>query len=279
MCGITGIFAFNLIGKFNKIHVTQATQVLGKRGPDFQDIFLDEWIALGHRRLSIIDTSSVSNQPLWDESHRYCIVFNGEIFNFRELRHQLRNEGVSFFSQGDTEVLLKLYMRYGAKCLDKLNGFFAFCILDKQEQELFIARDRFGIKPLYYCFDEDKFIFASEMKSVMHYGIDKTLDLNSLFTYLQLNYIPAPATIFQSVKKLLPGHFMKVRRQKLNIQQWYSIPFTSTNNANINYDKAKTRLVELLESSVKRRLVADVPLGITRAYVPASDVPADSWHR
>lgn len=261
MCGITGIFAFNLIGKFNKIHVTQATQALSKRGPDFQDIFLDEWIALGHRRLSIIDTSAVSNQPLWDESRRYCIVFNGEIFNFRELRHELRNDGTTFFSQGDTEVLLKLYMKHGAECLEKLNGFFAFCILDRQEQELFIARDRFGIKPLYYCFDEDKFIFASEMKSIIQYGIDKKLDINSLFTYLQLNYIPAPATIFHSVKKLLPGHYAKVRRQKLDIRQWYSIPFEDERSSVFNYDQAKTRLVELLEAAVKRRLVADVPLG------------------
>lgn len=261
MCGITGIFAFNLIGKFNKIHVTQATTSLEKRGPDFQDIFIDEWVGLGHRRLSIIDTSSVSNQPMWDEQRRYCIVFNGEIFNYRELRHELANKGYTFFSEGDTEVLLKLYMHEKEKCLSRLNGFFAFCIYDKQEQTFFVARDRFGIKPLLYCFDEDKFIFASEMKSVIQYGIERSIDYDSLYTYLQLNYIPAPATIFNSVKKLLPGHYLKVRRQHIEDHLWYEIPYRSERPSSLNYEDAQQELRKLLEDSVRRRLVADVPLG------------------
>lgn len=261
MCGITGIFAFNLIGKFNKIHVTQATMSLEKRGPDFQDIFIDEWVGLGHRRLSIIDTSSASNQPMWDEQRRYCIVFNGEIFNYRALRHELANQGYTFFSDGDTEVLLKLYMHEGPKCLSKLNGFFAFCIYDKEEQTFFIARDRFGIKPLLYCFDDDKFIFASEMKSVVQYGIDRTIDYDSLYTYLQLNYIPAPATIFNAVRKLLPGHFLKVSRQHLADDLWYEIPYPPATVSSLSYDAAQQELRKLLEESVQRRLVADVPLG------------------
>lgn len=110
MCGITGIFSFNLVGKFNKIHVTNATMALEKRGPDCQDIYLSEWVALGHRRLSIIDTRAVANQPMWDESNRYCIIFNGEIFNFQELKQELLTKGISFFSNSDTEVLLKLYI-------------------------------------------------------------------------------------------------------------------------------------------------------------------------
>src|SRR6187455_2196234 len=111
MCGITGIFAFNLVGKFNKIHVTAATMSLQKRGPDFQDIYIDEWVGLGHRRLSIIDTSAIAHQPMWDESKRYCIIFNGEIFNYQALKNELVASGVSFFSHSDTEVLLKLFMR------------------------------------------------------------------------------------------------------------------------------------------------------------------------
>src|SRR5690606_24034153 len=194
MCGITGLFAFNLVGKFNKIHVTSATMALDKRGPDVQDIYTDEWVGLGHRRLSILDTSSTANQPMWDETNRYCIVFNGEIFNFSELRSQLQSRGARFESTGDTEVLLKLYIEEKEKCLNKLNGFFSFCIYDKTEQTLFLARDRFGIKPLLYLFDEDKFLFSSEMKSMIQYGIEKTIDYSSLYTYLQLNYIPAPDT-------------------------------------------------------------------------------------
>src|SRR5688572_27889993 len=180
MCGITGIFAFNLVGKFNKIHVTNATMALAKRGPDFQDIYLDEWVGLGHRRLSIIDTTSVANQPMWDESNRYCIIFNGEIFNFQELKKELVAKRYSFFSHSDTEVLLKLFIDQREKCLNKLNGFFSFCVYDKAEQTFFIARDRYGIKPLIYLFDEDKFLFASEMKAILQYGIEKNIDYASL---------------------------------------------------------------------------------------------------
>jgi asparagine synthase (glutamine-hydrolysing) len=263
MCGITGIFAFNLVGKFNKIHVTNATMALEKRGPDFQDIHLEEWIALGHRRLSIIDTSAAGNQPMWDDTKRYCIIFNGEIFNFKELRSDLNRNGVAFHSNSDTEVLLKLYIREKEKCLNKLNGFFSFCIYDKQEESLFLARDRYGIKPLIYLFDDDKFIFASEMKSLLQYGIEKKLDYNSLYIYLQLNYIPAPDTIFSDVKKLLPGHYMKVSRKKMDIESYYSIPYDrdQVEGNKISYDKAKEKFKELLEGAVQKRLVSDVPLG------------------
>jgi asparagine synthase (glutamine-hydrolysing) len=263
MCGITGMFAFNLVGKFNKIHITNATKVLQKRGPDFQDTYIDEWVGLGHRRLSILDTSAAANQPMWDESNRYCIVFNGEIFNFPELKSQLESQGIKFLSGGDTEVLLKLFIAEKERCLERLNGFFSFCVYDKTEQTFFLARDRFGVKPLLYLFDEDKFIFASEMKSILQYGIEKSIDYSSLYTFLQLNYIPAPDTIFTNVKKLMPGHYLKVGRQKMDISQYYSIPYdreTSERNT-ISYDTAKQKVQTLLELSVQRRLVADVPLG------------------
>jgi asparagine synthase (glutamine-hydrolysing) len=263
MCGITGIFAFNLVGKFNKIHVTAATMALEKRGPDFQDIHLEEWVALGHRRLCIIDTSPAAHQPFWDDSRRYCIIFNGEIFNYRELRQQLASKGYQFRSQSDTEVLLNLYIDQKDNCLDKLNGFFTFCIYDRLEKTFFLARDRFGLKPLLYVFDDDKFIFASEMKSILQYGISKELDYESLHTYLQLNYIPAPQTILTNVKKLLPGHFLKVSQQQIEIKQWYDIPYDKnrTESTAIDYGQAQESLRTLLEDSVKRRLVSDVPLG------------------
>jgi asparagine synthase (glutamine-hydrolysing) len=236
---------------------------LQKRGPDFQDTYIDEWVGLGHRRLSIIDTTAVANQPMWDESNRYCIVFNGEIFNYAELKKSLESKGVKFFSQGDTEVLLKLYIREKENCLNKLNGFFSFCIYDKEEQTFFLARDRYGVKPLLYLFDEDKLLFASEMKAILQYGIEKNLDYSSLYTYLQLNYIPAPDTIFSNVKKLLPGHYMKVARQKMDIQSYYQIPYDREKAEHnlISYTQAKDKVKDLLEASVKRRLVADVPLG------------------
>jgi asparagine synthase (glutamine-hydrolysing) len=263
MCGITGIMPFNLVGKFNKIHITNATRALEKRGPDYQDVFIDECVGMGHRRLSIIDTSSIAHQPMWDQSKRYCIVFNGEIFNYQELKNQLLTLGTTFISQSDTEVLLNLYIREGEKCLSKLNGFFSFCIYDSQERTFFLARDRYGIKPLLYVFDEDKFIFSSEMKSILEYGIQKEIDYTSLFTYLQLNYIPAPDTVFKVVKKLLPGHCLKVSQKNLSTNQYYDIPYQSNEAENFpfTYEEAKTKVKTLLESSVQRRLVSDVPLG------------------
>lgn len=260
MCGITGVFAFNLLGKFNMIHVTAATMALEKRGPDAHRVFADEFVGLGHRRLSIIDTSAAAHQPMWDASQRFCIVFNGEIFNYRELRKELESKGVQFTSASDTEVLLNLFIHEKEKCLSKLNGFFAFCVYDQQEQTFFLARDRYGIKPLLYLFDEDKFLFASEMKSMLQYGIDKELDYTSLQTYLHLNYIPAPHTIFAHVKKLLPGHYLKVSTKKLETGQFYSIAEKPT-TPSLSYDEAQKQLKKLLDDSVQRRLVADVPVG------------------
>lgn len=260
MCGITGVFAFNLVGKFNMIHVTAATMALHQRGPDFQDVYIDEYVGLGHRRLSIIDTRSIAHQPMWDSTKKYCIVFNGEIFNYQELRTELESLGVTFVTASDTEVLLNMFIHFGEHCLNRLNGFFAFCIYNKEDQSFFVARDRYGIKPLLYLFDEDKFLFASEMKSLLEYGIEKELDYSSLFTYLQLNYIPAPDTIFTHVKKLMPGHYLKVSRQKLEDHCYYTIPI-APHSAPLPYKEAKEKLKTLLEESVQRRLVADVPLG------------------
>lgn len=263
MCGITGVFAFNLVGKFNKIHITDATMSMERRGPDFQDIYIDEWIGLGHRRLSIIDLSPEAHQPMWDASGRYCIVFNGEIFNYQELRQELEKSGCTFRSQSDTEVLLQLFIRQGEKCLSRLNGFFAFCVYDRAEQSFFLARDRYGVKPLLYLFDEDKFVFASEMKTILRYGIDRTLDFASLVTYLQLSYIPGPASIFKSVSKLLPGHWLRVSRGKMTSGKWYEIPYDASCVAanSISFEDAAKRFSELLERAVQRRMIADVPLG------------------
>jgi asparagine synthase (glutamine-hydrolysing) len=263
MCGITGILAFNLVGKFNKIQITAATMSMEKRGPDFQDIYLDEWVGLGHRRLSVIDTSASGHQPMWDESKRYCIVFNGEIFNYQQLRKDLELQGAKFNSASDTEVLLQLYIREKENCLPKLNGFFSFCIYDKQDETFFLARDRYGIKPLLYVFDEDKFIFASEMKTILQYGIEKDLDFSSIVIFLQLNYIPAPHSVFQKVKKVLPGHFLKVSKKQCTTGKWYEIPYNSNEAENnpVSYEEAKEKFKDLLDSAVQQRLVADVPLG------------------
>lgn len=263
MCGITGIYAFNTIGHLHTINLARATAALSKRGPDSQGLFTHEKTGLGHRRLSIIDTSSDGNQPMTDASGRYTIVFNGEIFNFLELKKDLEVLGQTFQSHSDTEVLLYLYIREGEKCLEKLNGFFALAIYDKEENSLFIARDRMGIKPLLYVLDEDKLLFASEMKAIMGFGISKTLDAAALQLYFQLTYIPAPLTIFKEVKKLLPGHFAKIKGRDVEIKPYYQIPYDK-NNLNpekLNYEQQQALLRDLMEASVQRRLIADVPLG------------------
>ena len=261
MCGITGIYAYNMVGRVSMINVANATSALSKRGPDFQGSWNDQQVALGHRRLSIIDPTPEGHQPMWDASQRYCIVFNGEIYNYKSLRQELLSAGVQFNSETDTEVLLNLYIKEGKAFLHKLNGFFAFAIYDTQEKSIFIARDRIGIKPLYYLTDNDRLLFASEMKSLMQYGIDKTIDFTALHTYLQLNYIPAPRTIFQSVKKLLPGQYIELANGELKIESWYTIPYAREKYTDQNYEQQQKTFADLLEQSVQKRLVADVPLG------------------
>ncbi|MCB0380905.1 MAG: asparagine synthase (glutamine-hydrolyzing), partial [Flavobacteriales bacterium] len=262
MCGIIGIISQNN-QELGKIGV--ATQTLSKRGPDNQSTQLFDGLALGHARLSIIDTTEAANQPFLDVSGRYTIVFNGEIFNFKELKEDLIKQGVTFKTNSDTEVLLYLYIKHQQKCLEMLNGFFAFAIFDKQNNSLFVARDRMGIKPLLYYFDGTTFIFASELKAIVKFKIDKTVDSTSLFNYLQFNYIPTHDSIFKQVKKLQPAHFIFIADITSTITvsetQYFSIPTEEIIPSSSNYEKAKTELVNLLEDSVQKRLIADVPIG------------------
>jgi asparagine synthase (glutamine-hydrolysing) len=262
MCGITGIIAFNDEGGKYLQKINAATLSLVKRGPDGDGIYTNNNVALGHRRLSIIDTSDLASQPFTDASGRYTIVFNGEIFNYKHLRKTLENKGVQFKSQSDTEVLLYLYIVDKEKCVEQLDGEFAFAIYDNQSQQLFAARDRFGIKPFYYYTDENRFIFASEMKALIAFDIPKNIDTASLQMYLHLNYIPAPYSILENVLKLDAGSFLVVNKNgELKKEIYYSIPELKEKNYLTDYDKAKKQLVDLLENSVQQRMISDVPLG------------------
>jgi asparagine synthase (glutamine-hydrolysing) len=263
MCGITGIYSKNLAGKMHMINLSNATEKLSGRGPDARGVWMSDFVGLGHRRLSIIDTSVKGNQPMKDASGRYRIVFNGEIYNFKELREELLSKGISFQSNSDTEALLYAYITYKEKCLNLLNGFFAFTIYDEKENTLFAARDRYGIKPFYYLDDDDKFIFASDMHAVLAYGIKKELDFDSLYTYLQLNYTPAPNTMIKGIKMLRPGTYLTLKGEGLKIHQYYRIDYEKS-HVTVNkdsYERQKNHLKELLEESVKSRLISDVPLG------------------
>jgi asparagine synthase (glutamine-hydrolysing) len=263
MCGITGIYAFNEAGRFHLINLQRAVDVLEHRGPDNQGTFIDDKIGLGHRRLSVIDPSPRGNQPMKDSTGRYTLVYNGEIYNYLEIRKILEDRHhVQFRSESDTEVLLNAYIIYGEKCLQMLNGFFTFGIYDKSENDLFIARDRFGIKPIYYYQDEDKFLFASEMRSILAYGIQKSIHTDSLALYLQLNYIPAPLSILNGVSKLLPGHTIRIRSKEINISKYYELEKEIIEPETLNNSSYKEILLEKLEESIKNRLVSDVPLGV-----------------
>lgn len=264
MCGIVGIISKNNLYETDLDCLNKAVEKLERRGPDASGIKPFEKIALGHRRLSIIDTGEASNQPMQDVSSRYTIVFNGEIYNYRELKKELREEGLSFNNESDTEVILQAYARYGTSFLNKLNGFFALAIYDKEERTTLLARDRFGIKPLLIYHSVDTFCFASEMKALLEFNIPRELDKSSLYTYLQLNYIPEPHSIFTGVKKLEPGHYLKIS-EDLQVQKipFYQIDYPPENGnyQNLSYDEAQSEFIHLLDKSVQRRLVADVPLG------------------
>ena len=208
MCGITGAYAISENGKLYHLKLDDAVSTMALRGPDGNGKHVEGSAALGHARLAIIDTSSEANQPFSDASGRYTMVFNGEIFNYKEVETELTNFQPR--TNSDTEILLQGFIEWGEELLNKLNGFFAFAIHDKETDELFLARDRMGIKPLLVYQDENALVFGSEMKSLMAFGIPKVIDKNSQFLYHQFNYTPFPETIFENVEELEPGTWMKV---------------------------------------------------------------------
>ncbi|MBL4709489.1 MAG: asparagine synthase (glutamine-hydrolyzing) [Flavobacteriales bacterium] len=264
MCGIAGIISNQVLVSNQLERLNNAVEKIAKRGPDAKGLENYGTAAIGHRRLSIIDTSDSSNQPMENDSGRYSIVFNGEIYNYKELKTELQEKGYAFKTNSDTEVLLQAYSCFGTNFLNKLNGFFAFAIFDKQEKTTLLARDRFGIKPLIYYKEENAFYFASEMKALLEFDIPREIDHTSLYTYLQLNYIPEPHSMIKDVKKLEPGHYLKIdaqnRTQKIPFYQ-IDYPLIERSYSNISYENAQSEFIKILERSIQRRLVADVPLG------------------
>ncbi|MFP5471265.1 MAG: asparagine synthase (glutamine-hydrolyzing) [Bacteroidia bacterium] len=260
MCGISGINIFNQKDKNLLQDVHASIKTLHRRGPDNIAVNIHNNVALGHARLSIIDTSEAANQPFVSACGNYELIFNGEIFNFKDLRSELEKKGNTFKTNSDTEVLLQLFIEEKEQCLNKLNGFFAFCIYDKKNEALFLARDRYGIKPLLYYQDETLFCFASELKALSKYAFKKSISKEALQLYFQLGYIPSPRSIYENVKKLEPGCWIKINLNKLEIGRYYSIP-TTTFEKTPDYEEAKKTVRNLVEKSVERRLIADVPLG------------------
>jgi len=242
---------------FDKLDI--ALGALKHRGPDNQECKIHSNVALGHVRLSIIDADNRSNQPFCDPSGRYTLIFNGEIYNFKELREDLEIKGVPFITDSDTEVLLHLLISEREKAIPRLNGFFAFAFYDNQRDEILFARDRMGIKPLIIYEDGDKFILCSELNSLFHFDIDKTIDADALNHYLGLTYIPASHTIIEKAYKIKPGEYGVIKEKSVILR-----PYTEVRRnpyAKLNYQDSTHELRKLMNEAVERRLISDVPLG------------------
>jgi len=262
MCGIAGKAYFN-----NKEVLVRDIEAMNEkithRGPDDSGVYIskNKRVGMGHRRLSVIDLSPLGHQPM-NYLNRYWISYNGEIYNFQILREKLKKDGYQFKSKTDTEVILALYDKYGKKCLDHLRGMFAFVIFDEKENTIFAARDRVGKKPFKYYLDENVFIFASELKSILtQKEYIKEPDWTAIHHYLTLQYCPAPLTGFKGIKKLEPGHylFLNLNGKKIIKEQYWKLDYSK--KMKLTEDEWSRKINGKLEESVKLRMVSDVPLG------------------
>lgn len=258
MCGIAGI-----IGDYNEVQLDAMLASQHHRGPDATGKYLDaQYAALGHNRLAIIDLSEQSNQPFVDNSGRYLIVFNGEIYNYIEIKADLQSQ-YDFKTASDTEVLLAAFIVYGASCLEKCNGMFAFAIWDNQEKKLFAARDRFGVKPFYYAFKNQTLYFSSEIKALHAAGIPKTPNERVWASYFAYGSYGMPdETFWSGIAQLPGGHFMEYEDKNLAIKKWYCFEeAVAKQPKNLTFEQAKEQYVALLKDSVNLRFRADVPVG------------------
>lgn len=259
MCGIVGISGDNLD------RLAAANELLAHRGPDDSGVFTDPaaGIGLGHRRLSILDLSPLGHQPMHSVDGAVVLVFNGEIYNYRELHADLEAQGVSFRGHSDTEVLLNLYLAEGEAMLSRLNGIFAFALWDERQQALLIARDALGVKPLYYAALQGRFAFASEIKALLHLVPEaRELDIVALHRYLSFLWCPGEGTPLKAVRKLLPGEAMWVREGQIERRwNWYQLPIFRGVSADLDEKTALAGTASHLRQAVQRQMVADVPVG------------------
>lgn len=255
MCGIAGFIGF----ENNVILAKKANEIQQHRGPDNQSIWHDEYIALAHQRLSIIDLTENANQPF--QKGNLVLVFNGEIYNYQELRNKLQNERqVNFVTFSDTEVVLEMYRNYKEKCLDYFIGMFAFAIYDKENSDLFLARDHFGIKPLFYTQIKDGFAFSSELKTLIGIpGFDKTVNHKALVSSINYRWISGNESMFNGCFKLPPAHYMHFSRQaELKVERYWQL--NDTLQLSANKTEIANEIADLIQSSVTRHMVADVPV-------------------
>jgi len=233
---------------------------LSPRGPDDQGAYIKKNVALGHRRLSIIDLKT-GHQPMQNEDGSVAIVYNGEVYNFPELKATLSAKGHRFHTTSDTEVVLRAYEEYGEECVIHFNGMFAFALWDARKNVLFLARDRFGKKPLYYGTFDNQFMFSSELKAILkHPSVRREIDFDALRKYLAYEYVPSPYSIFRNIYKLESGCLMTVKNGEVKLRRYWDLKFDISER--FDPVEAKERLLKLLKGSVERRLISDVPLGV-----------------
>ena len=262
MCGICGLIDLNMrSGLELPSTVRLMANRLVHRGPDAEGLWHGPGVALGHRRLSIIDLAG-SIQPMQDPTGRYILVFNGEIYNYLELRSDLEKHGIRFRTEGDTEVLLAAYITYGPGCLEYLNGMFAFAVWDRQEQILFAARDRMGVKPFFFGQGRGGLLtFASELQSLRGLPLDFSVRPSALVQYLRHGFIRSPDTIFQGVRELRPAHFLRYSRHGLEVRPYWEPPLPDSGWKHRSESELAEELRDLVRSAVQFRLRSDVPLG------------------
>src|SRR3989338_1398509 len=264
MCGICGIVDYNTDSLIDEGLIKKMCAKMQHRGPDDEGVFLAKGspcVALGHRRLSIIDISSGGHQPMPNEDQTIWITFNGEIYNYPEIRAGLDGKGHIFKSYTDTETVVHLYEEYGESLLKHLRGMFAFAIWDIKKQLLFMARDRVGKKPLLYYFRNNRFCFSSEFVSLLNSGfIEKKINKAALHDYLTFGYVPAPFSIYEGVFKLLPGYALVLKDSRVDTWPYWQIDYTK--KIRINESDAAEEILRLLRESVKIRMHSDVPLGV-----------------
>jgi asparagine synthase (glutamine-hydrolysing) len=265
MCGIAGFMSFNSYFKEEELH--KMTNRLSHRGPDAEGFYFDGICGLGHRRLSIIDLSERSNQPMHSANDRYVIAYNGEVYNYQEigagLKETTNNLSLKLKTSSDTEVILEAFSQLGIDSIQQLNGMFAIAIYDKVLNELYLIRDRLGIKPIMYYWDGSNLAFASELKSLVQLNnINKEINPQSIADFLHLGFIPAPNSIFKNIYKLHPGSYLKVDKNGITTTRYWNVRQKLTNNIITDKEEALVKLSDLLMSSVQYQLKSDVPFGV-----------------
>jgi len=261
MCGIAGAVETADPSRLTEPVLHRMASLIAYRGPDNQGAWLSPPVGLCHRRLSIIDLSEAGNQPMSLEGTGLTMVFNGEIYNFPELRAELEGKGVVFRSRSDTEVLLRAYEAWDVECLDHINGMFAFAIWDAPRRRLFAARDRLGKKPLFYHARPGRFVFGSEMKSILGYGgIDRDIDPHALDEFLSTGFIGAPRTILRSIRKLPPAHYLLLEGDRITIRPYWDVTFEVREPERTEEERIE-KLEHLFREAVRRRMISDAPLG------------------